>query len=67
MSDFEKFKEGLPSKERFYKEYLQFWQIKYHVQKVWNKLEMKTMIDYHDLYLCDILLLVDMFEKFRRA
>ena len=64
MSDFEKFKEGLPSKERFYKEYLQFWQIKYHVQKVWNKFETKTMIDYHDLYLkCDILLLA-MFEKF---
>ena len=35
-----------------------------HVLKVWNKLEMKTMKDYHDLYLkCDVLLLADVFEK----
>ena len=48
MSDFEKFKEELPSKEKFYssltgekisnKEYE-------HVLKVWNKFEMKTMKD----------------------
>ena len=69
MSDFEKFKEKLPSKEKFYssltgkkisdKEYL-------HLLNVWNNFEMKTMKDYHDLHLkCDVLLLVDIFEKFR--
>ena len=66
---FEKFKEELPSKERFYssltgrkiadKEFE-------HVLNVWNKFEMKTMRDFHYLYLkCDILLLVDVFEKFK--
>ena len=69
MTDFEKFKEKLPSKEKFYssltwkkindKEYD-------HVLKVWNKFKMQTMKDYHDLYLkCDVLLLADVFEKFR--
>ena len=67
MSDFEKFEEQLPSKEKFYsslagtkiigKEYK-------HVLK--NKFEMKTMKDYLDLYLkCDFLLLADVFEKLR--
>ena len=69
MSDFEKFKEELPSKEKFYssltdkkvsdKEYE-------HVFNVWKKFEMKTTKDYLDLYLkCDVLLLTDVFEKFR--
>ena len=69
MTDFEKFKEKLPSKEKFYsslagkkikdKEYG-------YVLKVWDKFEMKTMKDYHDLYLkCDVLILADIFEKFR--
>ena len=54
MSDFEKSKEQLPCKDKFYsslkgknisgKEYE-------HVLNVWNKFEMKTMKDYHDLYL----------------
>ena len=68
MSNFEKFKKELPSKEKFYssltgkkicgKEYE-------HVLKVWNKFEMKTMKDYHDLCLkCDGLLLADVIEKF---
>ena len=68
MSDFEKFREGLPSKKKFYslltdrkisdKEYE-------HVFNVWNKFEMKTMQDYHYLYLtCDVLL-VPVFENFR--
>ena len=52
MSDFEKFKGELPSKERFFslltdrkisgKEYE-------HVLNVWKKFEMKTMKDYHNL------------------
>ena len=69
MSNFEEFKEELPGKERFYsslanrkisgKEYE-------HVLNVWKKSEMKTMKDYHDLYLkCDVLLLADVFEKFK--
>ena len=69
MSNFQKFKEELPSKEKFYnsltdrtisdKEYE-------NALNVWKKLEMKTMKDYHDLYLNrDILLLADVFEKFR--
>ena len=70
MSNFEKFKEQLPGKEKFYrlltgkkkisdKEYE-------HVLKVWNKFGMEKMKDYHNLYLkCDILLLAVVFEKFR--
>ena len=69
MIDFEKFKEQLPSKEKFYslltgknvsdKEYQ-------HVLKVRNKFDMKTMEDYHDLYFKNgVLLLADVFEKFR--
>ena len=69
MTDFENFKEKLASKENFYssltgtkmsdKEYD-------HVLNVWNKIEMKTMKDYYDLYLkCDVTLLADVFEKFR--
>ena len=52
MSNFEKFKEELSCKGKFYssltgkkisgKEYE-------HIFKVWNKPEMKTMKDYHDL------------------
>ena len=54
MKDFEKFREELPSKEKFYnaltnkritdKEYE-------HLLNVWNKFKMKTMKDYQDLYL----------------
>ena len=69
MSDFGKFKEELPWKEKFYgsligkkisdKEYE-------HVLKVWKKFKVKKMKDYHDLYLkCGVLLLADVFEKFR--
>ena len=59
MSDFQKFEEELQSKEKFYssltdkkisdKEYE-------HVLKVWNKFEIKTIKDYHGLYVkCDVL------------
>ena len=35
-----------------------------HVLNVWNRFEMKTTKDYHDLYLKrDVLLLADVFEK----
>ena len=38
------------------------------VIKVWNKFEMKTIKDYHDLCLkCDVFLLADVFEKFRNG
>ena len=70
MSKFKKFKEELSSTEKFYssltgkkirdKEYQ-------HVLKVWNKSEMKIMKDFYDLYLkCEVLLLADVFEKFRK-
>ena len=71
MCDFERFREELPIKEKFYsslsgkkmsdEEYE-------HILKVCDKLEMKTMKDYHDLYLKrDVSLLADVFEKFRNS
>ena len=70
MSNFEKFKEELLSKENFYssltdgkitnKEYE-------NVFRVSNKFEMKAMKDYHNLYLkCYVFLLADVFEEFSR-
>ena len=70
MTDSKKFNEKLPSKEKFYssltdkkitdKEYE-------HVINVLEKFEMKTMEDYHNLYLkCNVLLLADVFEKSRK-
>ena len=49
----------MPSKEKFYSS-LTSRKVTdkecEHVLSVWNKLEMKTMKDYHDLYLkCDVL------------
>ena len=39
-----------------------------HANKVWKEFNMKTMGDYHDLYLkSDVLLLADVFEEFRRV
>ena len=67
LSGFEKFKEQLPSKEKFHsslagkkisdKDYE-------NALKVWNAFEMKTMKCFDDFYLkCDVLLLTDVFEK----
>ena len=37
-----------------------------HALNVWSKFKMKTMKDYHNLFLkCEVLLLADVFEKFR--
>ena len=70
MNSLEKFSdEKLPPKESFYsrlndegitdEDYE-------HAQTVWNKFNLKTMKDYHNLYLkTDVLLLADVFESFR--
>lgn len=66
----ERFEEtALPSKAAFYnsltKEAIS--DEKYeHAQKVWNTFNMKTLGDFHNLYvLTDTLLLADVFERFR--
>ena len=59
----------MPSKEKFYSSLTgkKISDEEYdHVLKVWNKFEIKTMKDYHDLHLnWDVLLLGDVFEIFR--
>ncbi|KAL9963656.1 hypothetical protein ACROYT_G027183 [Oculina patagonica] len=71
MDSFEKFNEGLPTKEDFYSilnnEHITDNDYK-HVKKVWKTFKLKSMGDYHDLYLqSDILLLADVFENFRKT
>ena len=54
MSDFEKFKEQLPIKEKFYSLFTGKKIINKecgHILKLWNKFEMKTIKHYQDLYL----------------
>ncbi|CAB3984674.1 Gastrula zinc finger, partial [Paramuricea clavata] len=63
--------EGLPSKDKFYSTLYES-EVKeedyQRAQKVWDHFGMKTMRDYHDLYLeTDVLLLADVFENFRRT
>ena len=71
MDRFEKFDQTeLPTKDQFYSilndqhitddEYD-------HAKKVWKAFKIKTMGEYHDLYLgSDVLLLADVFESFRK-
>ena len=70
LNSFDRFKEtSLPDKKAFYstfrnsnvtdKDYE-------HAINVWNKFNMKTFGDYHDIYLkTDVLLLADIYENFR--
>ena len=72
MDSFEKFNQTeLPTKDQFYSilndqhitddEYD-------HAKKVWKTFKIKTMGEYHDLYLgSDMLLLTDVFENFRKT
>ena len=72
IDSFEKFDQmELPTKEQFYSilndqditndEYN-------HAKKVWKTFNIKTMGEYHDLYLkSDMLLLADVFENFRKT
>ena len=69
MDSFDKFKEGLPKKEDFYSvlndEHISDEDYK-HARRVWAKFNIKSMGEYHDLYLeSDILLLTDVIENFR--
>ena len=70
MDSWERFNETqLPPKKAFYSE-LNLEDITdkdyNHAEKVWEVFGMNNLGEYHDLYVqCDILLLADVFEKFR--
>ena len=68
MSGFEKFKEQLSSKDLFYSLVTaKKVSDKGYVLNVLEKLEMKTMRGYHNLYLkYNVLLSAYVFEKFRK-
>ena len=71
MDSFEKFEESrLPNKENFFSimnnEHISDEDYQ-HAKNVWKEFGLKTMGEYHDLYLkSDVLLLADVFENFRR-
>ena len=70
MDSWERFNEtSFPPKKSFYSE-LDLEDISdkdySHTQKVWDVFEIKNLGNYHDLYVqTDILLLADVYEKFR--
>ena len=72
MDSFKKFDQTeLPTKEQFYS-VLNDQHITNeehnHARKVWEAFDIKTMDEYHDLYLkSDVLLLADVFESFRKT
>ena len=71
MDSFEKFdQKELPTKDQFYSilndQHITDEDYK-HAQTVWNPFKIKTMGEYHDLYLgSDVILLADVFESFRK-
>ena len=71
MNSFDKFNEKLPTKENFFSimnnEHISNKDYQ-HAKTVWETFNLKTMGEYHDLYLkSDILLLADVFENFRKT
>ena len=72
MDSFEKFNDkNLPSKKKSFcmlsDEHITDKNYE-HAQNVWNTFNLKSMGQYHDLYLkSDVLLLPDVFEKFRKT
>ena len=72
MDSFEKFNETqLPSQNDFFSqmnnEHITDEEYN-HAQTVWDTFELKTMGEYHNLYLqSDVLLLADVFENFRKT
>ena len=72
MDCFEKFKQTeLPTKEQFYSilNSQHITNVEYdHAKKVWVTFNIKTMGEFHDLYLkSDVLLLADVFKSFRKT
>ena len=72
MDSFEKFDQTeLPVREQFYSilndQHITNGEYD-HARKVWKTFNIKTMGEYHDLYLkSDVLLLADVFESFRKT
>ena len=72
MDSFEKFNlRELPNKDQFYSilndQHIMDDEYE-HAKKVWDAFTIKTMGDYHDLYLVsDVLLLTDISENFRKT